>query len=234
MERATVMNVDDEIALMAYLESFVTPQRLSKIDAVLAQRTRHLTVVAEDFYDPHNASALLRTSDSLGIQDVHIVENYNTFKARVGAASGSMKWVTLHQYGETEQNNTLACAQKLRSQGYLMVATSPHLNALPPEALPLDQKLAVIFGSERDGVSQPALETADYQLKIPMVGFVESLNVSVSAAICLYTLTQRLKVLDIDWQLSDREKLALRLNWLRQSVQNRAALERYFWSQANA
>ena len=134
---------------------------------------------------------------------------------------------------EAGQNNTLACCQKLRSQGYLLVATSPHIKAIPPEAIPLDQKLAVIFGSERDGVSQQTLATADYQLKIPMVGFVESLNVSVSAAICLYTLTRRLRTIDVDWHLSDREKLALRLNWLRQSVQNSEALERYFWTQVN-
>ena len=227
------MNAEDKIAVMAYLESFVTSQRLVNIDTVLAQRTRHLTVVAEDFHDPHNASALLRTCESLGIQDVHVVENFNTFKARVGAASGAIKWVTLHQYSEAEQNNTLACCQKLRSQGYLIVATSPHLQAVPPETLPLDQKLAVIFGSERDGVSQQALEAADYQLKIPMVGFVESLNVSVSAAICLYTLTRRLRILQVDWHLSDREHLALRLDWIRQSVHNSEALERYFWNQVN-
>ena len=227
------MNVADTMAVMAYLESFVTPERLAKIDTVLAQRTRHLTVVAEDFHDPHNASALLRTCESIGIQDVHVVENFNTFKARVGAASGATKWVTRHQYGEVGQNNTLACCQKLRSQGYLLVATSPHIKAIPPEAIPLDQKLAVIFGSERDGVSQQTLATADYQLKIPMVGFVESLNVSVSAAICLYTLTRRLRTIDVDWHLSDREKLALRLDWLRQSVQNSEALERYFWTRVN-
>jgi tRNA (guanosine-2'-O-)-methyltransferase len=225
-----LMMASDAIALMAYLESFVTPQRLARIDAVLAHRTRHLTVVAEDFHDPHNASALLRTCDALGIQDVHVVEKHNTFKARVGAASGAIKWVTQHQYSEQpNQDNTLACCEKLRSQGYLIVATSPHLSAVPPEAIPLDQKLAVIFGSERHGVSQEAIAAADYQLKIPMVGFVESLNVSVSAAVCLYTMTQRLRSLGIVWSLSDREKQTLRLDWIRQSVQNSAALERRYW-----
>ena len=225
------MNVDAAIAVMAYLESFVTPQRRAKIDAVLAQRTRYLTVVAEDFHDPHNASALLRTCESLGIQDVHVVENYNTFKARVGAASGSTKWVTLHHYGEAHQDNTRACYEKLRSQGYLLVATSPHAGAVPPEVVPLDQKLAIILGSERDGVSEQALATADLQLKIPMVGFVESLNVSVSAAVCLYTLTRRLRTLNVDWPLGDRDRQALRLEWIRQSVQHSEALERHFWSQ---
>jgi tRNA (guanosine-2'-O-)-methyltransferase len=158
-----------------------------------------------------------------------VVEKHNTFKARVGAASGAIKWVTQHQYSEPNQDNMLACCEKLRSQGYLIVATSPHLSAVPPEAIPLDQKLAVIFGSERHGVSQEAITAADYQLKIPMVGFVESLNVSVSAAVCLYTMTQRLRSLGIVWSLSDREKQTLRLDWIRQSVQNSAALERRYW-----
>lgn len=225
------MTERDAIAVMAYLESFVTPERCAKMDAVLAQRTRYLTVVAEDFHDPHNASALLRTCESLGLQDVHVVENYNTFKARVGAASGATKWVTRHHYGEPGADNTLACCEKLRSQGYLLVATSPHVRAVPPEVLPLDQKLAIIFGSERNGVSARAIDTADLLLKIPMVGFVESLNVSVSAAVCLYTLSRRLRSLDVPWQLSDREKQALRLDWIRQSVQHSQALERYFWAQ---
>ena len=228
------MTLSEAISLMAYLESFVTPQRLAKMDAILAQRTRHITVVAEDFHDPHNASALLRSCDAMGIQDVHVVENYNTFKARVGAASGATKWVTRHQYSDPEAANTLACCEKLRSHGYLIVATSPHLNAVPPAAMPLDQKLAIIFGSERDGVSQQAIAAADYQLKIPMVGFVESLNVSVSAAVCLYTMTQRLRSLEIAWQLSDREKQALRLDWIRQSIQNGEALERLYWQQRGA
>lgn len=206
------MNVEDAIAVMTYLESFVTSQRLAKIDTVLAQRSRHLTVVAEDFHDPHNASALLRTCERLGIQDIHVVENFNTFKARVGAASGATKWVTLHRYDKVEQNNTLTCCQKLRSQGYRLVATSPHLKALPPEAIPVDQKIAIIFGSERYDVFPQALETAEYQLKIPMIGFVESLNVSVSAAVCLYTLTQRFRNLDVKWQLSEQEKRDLRLD----------------------
>lgn len=186
--------------------------------------------MAEDFHDPHNASALLRTCEALGIQDVHIVENFNTFKARVGAASGAMRWVTLHQYDDPTQANTLACYQKLRSRGYLIVATSPHTEALPPEAIPLDQKLAVCFGSERYGVSETTLQNADFQLKIPMAGFVESLNVSVSAAMSLYVLMRRLRTSDIDWELSDREKLKLRLDWLRHSARNSDALERYFWA----
>jgi tRNA (guanosine-2'-O-)-methyltransferase len=222
------MDAEQKMALMAYLESFVTSQRAARIDAVLAQRTRHLTVIAEDFHDPHNASAILRTCEGLGIQDIHVVENFNTFKPRRGAASGSEKWVTLHHYNHEQQDNTRACCDKLRSQGYLIVATTPHVSAFPPEAIPLDQKLAIIFGSEHYGISERALAEADLKLKIPMAGFIESLNVSVSAALCLYTLTRRLRELEIDWQLSDREKLDLRLDWIRHSAQHSEQLEQRF------
>ncbi len=213
---------------MEYLEKFVMPRRIARIDAVLAQRTRHLTVVAEDLHDPHNASAMLRTCEGFGIQDIHVVENFNTFKPRRGAASGSKKWLTLHHYGDEQRDNTLACFDKLRSQGYLIVATSPHIEAYPLDVIPLDQRLALVFGSERYGVSERALQAADWYLKIPMVGFMESLNVSVSAALCLYTLTQRLRDLDVDWGLNDREKLDLRLDWLRYSAQHSQQLEQRF------
>ena len=225
------MDTEQKIALMDYLESFVTPQRIARIDAVLGQRTRHLTVVAEDFHDAHNASAILRTCEGLGIQDIHVVENFNTFKPRRGAASGSEKWITLHHYQDEVQNNTQACCDTLRSQGYLIAATSPHGGAHSPEAIPLDEKLAVVFGSERYGVSKQAVQEADLTLKIPMVGFIESLNVSVSAALCLYTLTRRLREVSVAWQLSDREKLDLRLDWMRHSAQHSQQLEQRFWAE---
>ncbi|MEM9006785.1 MAG: RNA methyltransferase [Cyanobacteria bacterium P01_F01_bin.86] len=222
------MDIEQKLALMEYLESFTTPERRAKIDHVLAQRTRYITVVAEDFHNAHNASAILRTCEGLGIQDIHVVENFNTFKARRGAASGSAKWVNLYRYDSEGKDNTQACLNKLRSQGYRLVATSSHGQALPPEVLPLDQKLALLLGSERYGLSSQAQAQADLQLKIPMVGFIESFNVSVSAALCLYTLTRRLRTLDLDWSLSDREKLDLRLDWIRHSARHNDHLEQHF------
>lgn len=227
------MDVNQQLALTEYLGRFATPKRKARIEAVLAQRTRYITVVAEDFHSPHNASAILRSCEGLGIQDVHVAENFNTFKARRGAASGSAKWLTIHRYDKQDQDNTLACLNQLRHHGYQIVATTPRGSAFSPESLPLDQKVAILFGSERYGVSQRALAMADLQLTIPMVGFMESLNVSVSAALCLYTLTRRLKTLDIPWPLSDRECQALRLDWLRQSARHGDHLEQQFLAQQN-
>lgn len=228
------MSIELQLAVIEYLENFVTPERQARIDAVLTQRTRYLTVIVEDLHDAHNASAILRTCEALGIQDVHVVENFNTFKPRRGAASGSDKWLTLHRYNQSSVDNTQACLARLRSQGYRLVATTPHAKALPPEAVPLDQKLAILVGSERYGVSQIGLQTADLRLQIPMAGFIESLNVSVSAALCLYALTRRLRQLDISWQLSDREKRELRLEWLRHSARHSQHLEKHFRAQQNS
>ncbi|MEM0980926.1 MAG: RNA methyltransferase [Cyanobacteria bacterium P01_H01_bin.58] len=206
------MKPEQQLALTEYLSDFVTPERQARIDAVLGQRTRYITLVAEDFHSPHNASALLRTCESFGVQDLHVVENFNTFKVRRGAASGSAKWITIHRYDGESTDNTIACLNTLRSQDYCIVTTTPGDNALPIEAIPLDQKIAIWFGSERDGVSQRAQAAADLRVSIPMVGFTESLNVSVSAALCLYVLTQRLRCLDVDWHLSKAEQRSLRLD----------------------
>lgn len=226
-----MMDAEQAQALMAYLEAFVTPERQSKIDAVLAQRTRYVTVVAEDFHDAHNASAILRSCEGLGIQDIHVVENFNTFKARRRAASGSTKWLTIHHYNHETADNTLCCLRHLKAQGYRIAATSPHADACPPELVPLDQKLAILFGSERYGISQRASDMADVKLTIPMVGFAESLNVSVSAALCLYSITRRLRQMNIDWSLSMAEKLRLRLEWIRHSARNSDRLEHHFLMQ---
>lgn len=225
------MEVTQKHVLMGYLERFLTVDRKTKIDAVLAQRTRYLSVVAEDFHNAHNASAILRTCEGLGIQDVHVVENRSRFKPRKGPASGSEKWVSLHRYNDTAADNTETCIQNLRAQGYRLVATSPHADALPPEEVPLDQKLAVMLGNEKNGLSEAALAAADLKLTIPIVGFMESLNVSVSAALCLYTLTRRLRQLAVDWPLSEAERLDLRLDWFRLSVRNSDHLEKHFLMQ---
>lgn len=222
------MKPEQQLALTKYLSGFVTPKRQAKIDAVLSQRTRYITLVSEDFHSPHNASALLRTCEGFGIQDLHVVENFNTFKVRRGAASGSAKWITIHRYDSESTDNTIACLNKLRSQGYRIVATTLDSSALPLEAIPLDQKLAILLGSECYGVSKRAQAEADLHLTIPMVGFTESLNVSVSAALCLHVLTRRLRCLHVDWHLSEAEKRSLRLDWMRHSSRHGDRLAQYF------
>ena len=211
-----------------YLSQFVTEERQAKIERILHQRTRYLTVMVEDFYLSQNASAVLRTSEGLGIQDLHIVENENSFKLNRDVTRGANKWLTLQQYNAEGRNNTADCCEVLRQKGYKLAATCPHEGAFAPEDLPLDKPIALLMGSEHKGLSDYALEYADYGVKIPMDGFLESFNVSVSAAVCLYVLTRRLKQQGIPWQLSDEEKTHLRLDWLTMSSRSSEALVNQF------
>ncbi|MEI7982949.1 MAG: RNA methyltransferase, partial [Bacteroidota bacterium] len=163
------------------------------------------------------ASAVLRSCDCFGIQDVHIIENRNKYEVNPDVALGASKWLNLFRYSGFE-NNTVMCLKSLKQKGYRLVATSPHLNDFTPETLPLEKKTALLFGTELAGLTPAALDLADDFIKIPMVGFTESLNISVSAAIFLQTLTHRLRLSNVPWQLNKTEQDEIMLAWLRQSV----------------
>lgn len=203
--------------LLEYLETLITENRKQKFGEVLAGRTRHITIVLEDIFQPHNASAVLRTCDCFGIQDVHIIENKNKYEVNPDVALGSSKWLSLYKYNHSE-NNTAACLNHLKEQGYRIIATTPHQDDYTPATLPLDPKFALVFGTELDGLTPTAMDLADGFVKIPMFGFTESLNISVSAAIFLHTLSNRLRERDNSWHLSEEEYLKVRLEWALQSV----------------
>ncbi len=214
--------------LTRYLSSFVTPERLRKMDAVLENRTRYVTVVLEDIYQPHNASAVVRTCDALGVHDVHIVEQRNTYTVNPGVALGTTNWVNLIRYPRGDGAMREATAA-LRANGYRLVATTPHADAVGPADLDLSAgPVALMFGTELDGLSEAALTEADEYVRIPMYGFVESFNISVSAAISLFTLTERLRASDVPWRLTEEEAAETRLAWLRRSIKRAKALESEF------
>jgi tRNA (guanosine-2'-O-)-methyltransferase len=200
--------------LVARFAGLVTPQRLARMEAVLAARTRHLTVVFEDVYHPHNASAVLRTCECLGVQDVHIVEGYKRFRPNVEVVHGAARWLTLHRWRKPNGHDVKSCLAALRARGYRVVATSPRDDAMPLGVVPLDQPLAVCFGTEETGLTPDVLAAADLCAQIPMPGFTRSLNVSVTAALVLYDLTTRLRAHDLPWPLSEAERDELRLLWL--------------------
>jgi tRNA (guanosine-2'-O-)-methyltransferase len=199
------------------LREYISPERWQRLLEVQAMRTRHLTVVLEDLFQPHNASAVVRTCDCFGIQDLHIIENRNTYDINPEIVVGSNKWVNLIKYNQYE-HNTLDCFEMLRLQGYRIVATTPHKDDCLLQELPIEQKTALIFGTERQGLSKLAMEHADAFVKIPMFGLTESFNISVSAALCLHHLTDRLHKMDIPWQLQQEEKIDLLLDWAMKSV----------------
>lgn len=203
--------------LRELLLSLVTDHRRKRFEDVLAWRTRHITVVVEDLYQPHNASAVIRSCDCFGIQDVHIIENQHVFDPSENISLGSQKWVTQKRYN-TEENNTLACIRALRADGYRIVATTPHTNDSELKDLSIEKPLALFFGSEKPGLSELVLSEADEYVRIPMFGFTESFNISVSAALSLYDLTTRLHASNVAWSLNDEEKNDLRLLWATRSA----------------
>lgn len=198
----------------------MTENRWDLFQKVIKERTRHVTVVLEDLYQPHNASAVLRTCDCFGIQDLHIIENRNPFLVNPDIARGSSNWVTRHFHSEEGTNNSLACLNYLHQMGYKTVATSPHADGYTPEDLPLDEPVAILMGTEGKGLSPEMLDKADMKMRIPMYGFTESFNISVSAAMILHRLTERIRGQEIPWQLSQNEQEELLLEWMKKSIRN--------------
>lgn len=217
------MDIEKTKALLTYLQTYITDNKREKIDKVLAQRTRHVTVVLEDLFQQHNTSAVVRTVEALGIQDIHVVESRNAFSINNSIARGSAKWLTMHRYSKI-----IPCMQELKEQGYRLIATTPHARAKNLADLSLDGKCALIFGTELKGITQEVIDHADEFVMIPMFGFTESYNVSVSVGLSLYDVISRLHASNIAWQLQEHERLDLTLRWIRKIIPHAHALEQLF------
>lgn len=220
-----------EAALVEYLLQFVTPSKRERMERVIAGRTDHIQVVLEDIYQPHNASAVMRSCECFGIQNLHVIENRYEYTVNRDVAMGSSKWITLHRYRDKAADNTRSCMEKLRSRGFEIVATSLDPGSIPLERYSLPEKTALWFGTEEEGLSQTVLEEADVHVHIPMAGFTQSFNISVSAALCLYELRRKLVGGDAPWQLPDHRKSQVYRFWLHNIVKNADILERNFLKQ---
>ncbi len=215
--------------LIGYLSSVITEVRFAQIQHVLNNRTRYLTVVLEDIYQSQNASAVLRTCDCFGIQDVHIIENRNEYNINPDVVQGASKWLSLNYYNKRD-HNTLDAINKLKADGYRIVATTPHTNDVNLEEFDISAgKTALVFGTEQTGISDVVRENADEFLKIPMYGFTESFNISVSAAIVLHHLVYSLNQSGVNWNLSKEESDKILLNWLRITVKKSELVEKRFY-----
>ena len=223
-----LMNNTYSKELLTYLLDFISTNKQTKFNEIIQHRTRYLTVVLEDIYQPHNASAVLRSCDCFGIQDVHIIENQNEYEVNPDVALGSSKWLSLIKYNGKE-NNTPAAIKALKEKGYRIVATTPHKNDVNLQELNLEKgPVALVFGTEMRGLTENALDLADEFMKIPMYGFTESFNISVSAALSLFHLSEKLRNSQIDWKLSDEDKIEIKLNWARQAIKKCELLETAF------
>ncbi len=213
-----------DLALLSYLESIISENRKQRFLEILENRTKHFTVAVEDVYQMHNTSAVMRSCEVFGIQELNVIEQKYAKTIDKQIAMGAQKWVDIFEHSSSE-----ACINSLRQKGYQIIATTPHNDSCMIEKFDISKKSALFFGTEKEGLSEEVIQQADGYLKIPMVGFTESLNISVSAAIIIQDITNRLRNSTIDWKLSDEEIMEKRLDWARKSIKDIDFIEqRYF------
>ncbi len=213
-----------DLEYLNFLENILTENRKAKFLKVLENRTKHFTVVVEDVFQMHNASAVMRSCEVFGIQELNVIEERYGKSIDKEIAMGAQKWVDINKFDSVSN-----CIDSLKSQGYQIIATTPHENDCLLDDFDISKPSALFFGTEKEGLSQSVLQKADGFLKIPMVGFTESLNISVSAAIIIQNLTNRLRESNIEWHLSQEEILEKRLDWAKSSIKDIKRIEaRYF------
>lgn len=212
-----------------YLEEFITDNRKSRIDEILQYRTKHFTIAVEDVYQLHNTSAVMRSCEVFGIQELQVVEQ--KFGKRIDSeiALGAQKWVDIFRF---DSNQT--CIDTMRNKGYQIIATTPHDDSCLLSDFDISKPSAIFFGTEKTGLSSDVIQQADGFIKIPMVGFTESLNISVSAAIIIQQLTDRLRRSSITWQLTKEEFFLKKLDWTGKSIQNLESVEKRYLERMGA
>jgi tRNA (guanosine-2'-O-)-methyltransferase len=215
-----------DLKLLAYLETYLTENRRLRFDTVLSQRTKHFTVATEDVYQLHNTSAVIRSCDVFGIQEVNIIEETNTKQIDREIAMGAQKWVDLNRYHSVKDS-----IKDLKQKGYQIVATTPHTTDCLLHEFDVTKKSCFFFGRETQGLSQDVLDEADCFLKIPMSGFTESLNISVSTAIILQHVTTKLRQSDVSWQLTLEEQQEKRLDWIKKTIKSYEEITTHYYNQ---
>ena len=204
--------------IIDYLSGFINEERRQRLEEILRQRTRHITVVLEDIYQPQNASAVVRTCECLGIQEIHVIENHHEYRLNPAVVQGSSKWIELVKHNQAGEDNTRACIDHLRQRGYRIIAMDPAPEGKTVEQLDVSNKIALCFGSEEPGLSAALQDLADDTVRIPIHGFTRSYNLSVSAAISLYSLVTNLRNSGVKWQLDERDTTDIYIKWLAQST----------------
>ena len=203
-----------------YLAEFMLPERREALARALDNRTDYMTVMTENMFHPQNASAIVRHCEAFGVQNIHTVESLCAFNPNLNIVRGTDKWIDINRHATTAE-----ALGALKAQGYRIVATTPHRESCTPETLDVCRgRFAIVFGTEKQGISDEVVAAADDFLRIPMCGLVESLNVSASAAILIYILSQRMRREVGEWQLSAEQHAELLYRWYRASVKDADAL----------
>ncbi|MCM1301006.1 MAG: RNA methyltransferase [Bacteroides cellulosilyticus] len=215
---------------IACLEEFMTPERVELFRRTAAQRTHYMTLLAENTYHPQNAAALIRHCEAFGLQRMHTVETLCEFRPAAAVVRGTDRWVDVCRHASTAE-----ALRALKAGGYRIVATTPHREDSTPETFDVARgPFALVFGTEHAGISDEVRAAADEFLRIPMCGMVESLNVSASAAILIYMLSQRMRQACTDWAMTPREQTETLYRWMHRSVADAPQiLERRFGDAAS-
>lgn len=211
---------------LKYLQKFITPDRKRRIDEVLQQRTNFLTIALEDVYQLHNTSAVMRSCEIFGIQYLHVIEQRFGKRVDVEIAMGAQKWVDIHRYQKMQD-----AVDHFKKNGFQIIATTPHEDAISLDHFELTQPSAVLFGTEKYGLSDDMIQQADVKIKIPMSGFTESFNISVAASLIMYSLTNQLRSSNLPWQLSEEQILMKSIDWTQKSIRSLADIQKRYEEQ---
>jgi tRNA (guanosine-2'-O-)-methyltransferase len=206
-----------EERLYEILSEHLTARKRNLFDQIASNRTRYITLVMEDLYQAQNTSAIQRSAESWGIQDLYVIENAHAFSHHRRIARGAYDWLNVHRFN-TSTNNTQKCFESLREKGYQIAVTALHADTIPLHEIDLSKKTAVVMGTELTGASPAAMDLADLFIKIPTYGFTESLNVSAASSVIMHYLIERIRQENQPWQLSEAEKLQLKIEWAKKTI----------------
>ena len=215
-------NIENNISVeqcrerIEYLAQFMLPERLATLQRAVANRTKYMTLLAENMFHPQNASALVRHCEAFGVQNLHTVQSLCKFNPNVDIVRGTDKWIDIHRH-----NSTAEALAALKSEGYRIIATTPHRESCTPESFDVTKgKFAIVMGPEKTGISDEVMAAADEFMRIPMCGMVESLNVSACAAIIVYMLSERMRHEVEGWQLTEQEQTRTLYKWIVDTVKD--------------
>lgn len=204
--------------LYQFLSAHLSEHKRILFDKIVMDRTRHISVVLEDLYQIQNISAIFRSAEAWGIQDVHIIENTHSFALHKRIAKGAGDWLTTHRYNKTGVNNTEACFNALRKKGYQIAVTALSEDAVSLDEINFSKPTAVILGTELSGASEFAIQHADVRFKIPLYGFTESLNVAAAGAVIMRFAADKIRNEKIEWHLNTEEQFELKAAWAKKTI----------------
>ncbi|MCZ2085730.1 MULTISPECIES: RNA methyltransferase [unclassified Kaistella] len=198
-----------------YLQQFLTDERLEKINRFAPESSDFVLPVIEDVYQFRNAAAIVRSVEACGFHKIVAMESENQFNPNLRVTKGAETWVDVERLP-----HSLDSIKQIKNRGYKIVAVSPEKNATLLSDFQMTEPVALVFGTEAEGVTDEILDFSDETLAIPMYGFTRSFNVSVAAAICVYDLKQKLMRSNLDYKLSEEKLWEMKVRWAVNSLQS--------------